>query len=278
MTMKPNQFQFKNARKTDGMTVLNAVMSDFSYSPHAHEDIALGVTLEGIQEFSCNGKGFKSNPGNIILFNAEDVHDGNPGGDSTLKYTMLYINPREFLPLMASTVQIFDTDLRFPETNFEDTTLQHLILEISNLVAGNDTTSFQYEHCLYRIAKRLTQRMGRFHPDAWRKNKDKLLLRARDYIHDNVENDISINDLSKVANISKFHFIRLFRSQFGLTPHQYILNHKINRAKLALKSGRPPSHVAQDFGFFDVSHLNRHFKRSFGITPKQYQHQLATQR
>ena len=104
--------------------------------------------------------------------------------------------------------------------------------------------------------------------------KDTLLLKVRECIHDNIAEDLSIEELSLVAGISKFHFIRLFRGQFGLTPHQYILNLKINKARSLLEAGRPPSDVAQEFGFFDVSHLNRHFKRSFGITPKQYQLQL----
>lgn len=275
MTMKhENHFEFVNADKAAGTTVLQAVMASFSYANHAHEELALGVTLDGIQEFSCKGSRFRSAPGNIILFNPGEVHNGNPGNNTALKYTMLYLDPNEITRLAGSAASGKRLDCRFPETNFVDRRLQSSIMTLSRLVTENTGSRIEYERSLYEIAKRLTQRMEAFHPDAWVEHKDSLLLLARDYIHDHVEDDISIEDLSRVTNISKYHFIRLFRSQFGLTPHQYILNHRINMVRLALATGSPPTDVAHRFGFFDVSHLNRRFKRSYGVTPKQYQHQL----
>ena len=67
-----NSFHFLHAGRSSGITVLNAVMSDFSYGKHAHEELAIGVTIEGVQEFSCNGRAFRSFPGDIILFNPDD--------------------------------------------------------------------------------------------------------------------------------------------------------------------------------------------------------------
>jgi AraC-like DNA-binding protein len=121
----------------------------------------------------------------------------------------------------------------------------------------------------------MTGRMGVYRPDDWTDSKETLLLRARDYIHDNIEGDLSIDDLSRAAHLSKYHFIRLFRSQFGLTPHQYVINHRINRVREELAAGGSPTEVAQRFGFFDVSHMNRYFKRAYGLTPRQYQVQLT---
>ena len=117
--------------------------------------------------------------------------------------------------------------------------------------------------------------MGIFQPNNRTSGKDAMLWRVRDYIHDNIEDDISIDDLSRVANISKYHLIRMFRSQFGMTPHKYILNHRINRVREALRQGNSPTRVAYEFGFYDASHMNRHFKRAYGVTPKQYQSQLT---
>lgn len=273
-TSQPNSFHFANAGNGMGTTVLNAVMSDFSYAKHAHEELALGVTLEGVQEFSCNGGMFHSLPGDIILFNPGDVHNGNPGNDIALKYTMLYLDPDDFSRLLGSAAGTGKAVRRIPATHFNDARLRSLILAMSRLVAGERHTALACEHCLYEIAKRMAQRMGMFSPDAWTSGKDALFIEVVRYIHDNIAEDISIDDLSRVAHISKYHFIRLFRTQFGLTPHQYILNRRINRAREALGTGAPPTYVAQDLGFCDVSHLNRHFKRSYGVTPGQYQHQL----
>ncbi|WP_034632709.1 AraC family transcriptional regulator [Maridesulfovibrio bastinii] len=274
VSKQQNSFEFKKAESPIGMTVLNAVMTDFSYSEHAHEEIAVGVTLSGIQEFTCNGSLFRSHPGDILIFNPGDVHNGHPGDNDALKYTMLYLDRRDFYALAASTVDKKQPCFRMPETNFRDNVLKKMILEMSGLVSPETSSGLEYEQLQYEIAKHFSRRLGIFIPDAFIENKDSLLLRARDYILDNITRDISIEELCSLVNISKFHFIRLFRSQFGMTPHKYILNQKINMVRQALKTGAPPSMVAQDFGFFDASHMNRHFKRTYGITPKQYQRQL----
>jgi AraC-like DNA-binding protein len=271
-----NQFEFVNVKHDAGTQVLNAVMSDFSYAKHAHEELALGVTTQGVQEFYCEGSQFSSRPGDIILFNPGDVHNGNPGDDEALKYTMLYFDTKEFYPLMSSASEVDQAQFRLPETHFEDVALHALVLEMSELADDEKRLAVEYDLCRYKIARRLAQRRYDFSPDVWTGNKDTLLLRVREYIHDNIAKDISIDDLSLVANLSKYHFIRLFRKQFGQTPHKYVLNLKVNKARTLLETGASPSEVAQEFGFFDVSHLNRHFKRSFGITPKQYQLQLTT--
>ena len=276
MTRVSNHFQFVNAKTDVHMTVLNAVMADFSYANHAHEEFAVGITLKGIQEFVCKGSRFKSAPGNIILFNPGDVHNGNPGNREVLKYIMLYLDPESLYRMMGSVAQWECTEFVFPEPHFHDRVLQSLIMEMYGLVTGTGHSALAYEHCLYKIATQLTRKMGIFCPETWKKNKDTLFIEVTEYIRDNITEDISIEDLSAIAHTSKYHFIRLFRSQFGLTPHQFIINCRINRVREALVAGKKSSRIAQDYGFFDVSHLNRHFKRIFGVTPKQYQTQLLT--
>ena len=63
----------------------------------------------------------------------------------------------------------------------------------------------------------------------------------------------------------------MFRRQFGITPHQYIVNNRINRAREALESGALLEDVVFDYRFSDLSHFNRRFKPIYGTTPKQYQ-------
>ena len=272
---KDNTFQFVNSGRNRGVTVLNAVMSDFAYGRHAHEEIAVGVTLHGVQEFSCMGKRFSSLPGDIILFNPGEAHTGNPGGGNALEYTMLYLDSAMFNGFFLSASDRVRDEFREGDPHFSDPALRGLILRTARMVAERGAGGLGMEACLYGLARRLTERMGVYRPDGWTDAKDTLLLRAREYIHDNIKSDISIDDLSREAHLSKYHFIRLFRSQFGLPPHQYIINCRINRVREELATGAPPTDVAQRFGFFDVSHMNRHFKRAYGLTPRQYQIQLT---
>lgn len=272
---KDNHFIFQGSRHLPGVTVLNAEMNDFSYKKHAHEEIALGVTLSGLQDFRCLGSHFKSKPGNIILFNPEEVHDGNPGTSAPLKYVMLYIHPREISTLINAPEGPELSAPRISGTLLHDEALKRQIFSLARCMTTKGSSRLEKELHLYEIATWFARRTGKSTEPARSRGKDKALQRVREYIHDNLQQDISIDALCNVAHISKYHFIRLFRGQFGITPHQYVLNCKVNRARTIIGSGTPASRTAQMCGFADASHLNRHFKRTYGITPKQYQQQIA---
>ena len=104
---------------------------------------------------------------------------------------------------------------------------------------------------------------------------DALLGLAKAYIHAHLDRDISLDDISQAAHISKYHFLRLFRQQYGITPHQYVINCRINAARAALDVGTSLTEVALRYGFADLSHFNRRFKRIYGMTPHQYQRDIA---
>lgn len=74
--------------------------------------------------------------------------------------------------------------------------------------------------------------------------------------------------------MSKYHFIRIFNEQYGMTPHQYVINCRLHRVKQQLKQGYQTTKIALELGFSDINHLNRQFRRVFGITPHQYQNQF----
>ena len=269
--IQKNQFVFKHSRHLAKVTALNAVMRDFQYEKHAHEEFALGVTLAGRQDFICKGTKFQSPPGNIILFNPEDVHDGCPGDGTILKYVMLYIPQGHLYPLIDCLAERKRAGHRIPDTLLQDPLLRAHILSLARLISGENSSKLEEEWHLCEIAKRLAQRLGRFKAACWSRGKEPVLGEVKDYIHDNLERELSIDELSGIANMSKYHFIRLFRGQFGITPHKYLLSCRVNRARKELERGIAPSEAAQMAGFSDVSHLNRNFKRIYGTTPKRYQ-------
>lgn len=89
------KFEYKNKL---GITALKASMSKFSYKKHAHEEYAVGVTLRGIQEYNLDGVLQTSYKNGVMLFNPEQIHDGNAGHyKEGLDYVMLYIKPELFL-------------------------------------------------------------------------------------------------------------------------------------------------------------------------------------
>lgn len=93
---------------------------------------------------------------------------------------------------------------------------------------------------------------------------------ARDYLHDNVCVNVTLADLSQVSRLSPYRLTRLFRATFGLPPHAYQLQLRIDHAKRLLLAGRSASDAGNEAGFFDLSHFTRHFKRYVGVAPGAY--------
>ena len=97
------------------------------------------------------------------------------------------------------------------------------------------------------------------------------LTHVIEYIEFNLTAEISLSDLALEAGLSKFHFSRLFKDVFGLTPHKYIQKRRIEKAARALQKGDlTVAQVAHQYGFSDQSHFTHVFRRLKGVTPKLF--------
>jgi AraC-like DNA-binding protein len=85
------------------------------------------------------------------------------------------------------------------------------------------------------------------------------------------ESGLTLNEMGLWVGMTPFQLIGLFKRTAGLTPHAYLTQLRLKAAIRQLKAGAPIAEAALASGFYDQSALTRHFKRSFGITPLQYQ-------
>lgn len=97
------------------------------------------------------------------------------------------------------------------------------------------------------------------------------LQQVIDYISAYLDRDLSLKELSNVVQMSPHYFSQLFKQSTGVTPHQYVIRCRIKRAKELIGQKKSSlAEIATQVGFVDQSHLNRHFKRLVGVTPKNY--------
>src|SRR5262249_35583674 len=104
-----------------------------------------------------------------------------------------------------------------------------------------------------------------------RSHRDPAVVhQVRDYLHDHLDRNVSLGDLSTIARVSRFRLTRMFQKAYGLPLHAYHLQVRLAEAQKRLASGQSIASVASDLKFVDQSHLHRRFKGSFGMTPGQW--------
>lgn len=96
------------------------------------------------------------------------------------------------------------------------------------------------------------------------------IVKAKLFIDDHFADKINLDNIATESFFSKFHFIRLFRTIYGLTPHQYLISVRIEKAKLLLQTGGTVSEVCNAVGFDSPSSFNKLFKQEVAITPSRY--------
>jgi AraC family transcriptional regulator len=98
----------------------------------------------------------------------------------------------------------------------------------------------------------------------------KKLVRAVEYIQDQLNADLTVSGIAQAVGLSPDHFTRLFKKSTGQTPYEYVVEARVRKAKELLTTGKfTIGEAAYHVGFADQSHLTRHFKRLFGLPPKR---------
>jgi len=147
---------------------------------------------------------------------------------------------------------------------------------LAELEHETSTGRMLVETCSLMLAARIAHRYG----DSWslspvpptaRKLDELRLRRVEDYIVSHLEDELSVAELAAVANLSVFHFTRLFRAATGLPPHRYVSRQRLERAMTLLATGRMRlSDIALYCRFSSQASFNRAFRAAIGMTPGQY--------
>jgi AraC family transcriptional regulator len=159
---------------------------------------------------------------------------------------------------------------------FQDRQLKLLLLEIQREMEADWTTGSLYGDLLgMALSVALIQKYAGNVPAvpfATGGISKARLKHVIDYIHENDHVDLRLQDLARVANMSLFHFARVFRAAMGISPHRYLLDQKLDRAKALLRLGtRTVAEVAAETGFSKPGHFARAFRRRVGVSPTDWQ-------
>jgi AraC family transcriptional regulator len=148
--------------------------------------------------------------------------------------------------------------------------LDLLEMELNNQGIGDSLyiDSLRTQLCIHTLRKYARISFREIPKDGLSRNQKKIVL---DYIACHLDKALKIDELASLVGLSAYHFARRFKVEFGVPPHGFVLDRRVERAKgLMGNTGDRLKSIAVDCGFSDQSHLTRVFKKRVGLTPGEF--------
>ncbi|MEN3290943.1 MAG: hypothetical protein V7642_196 [Burkholderiales bacterium] len=273
MFRHPSEFvTFKASPHLPGVELYSARLVDHAFAPHVHDAYSLGAIEAGVERFRYQGAEHLAPAGTLVLLNPDELHTGEAEVDVGWTYQMLYIEP-ETLRAMTGT------EAFFPDATVHDPKLA-AAYRIAFRRMWNAPDDLAFLSDFTRLIDTMVTRYGRnaraLRAPSGPARRTASMHRVLDCIEAQLDQTIGVDMLAAEAGLSVFHFVRTFSDMFHATPHQYLQARRAARAKSLLAQRATPSDAAAAVGLTDQSHLNRWFKRTYGVTPAQYQQQIGT--
>ncbi|WP_427311359.1 helix-turn-helix domain-containing protein [Cupriavidus sp. H39] len=244
--------------------------SSASYLPHTHPTLSIGAVDGGTSRFACGDERAVLGPGTVVLIPAHQVHACNPLPDGCWSYQMLHFDP-------AWVAAVLDEDsaaqARLPARVMASPRAYRLVCEL-NRTLFSPADSVEKDAALVAF-------IGDLHAAidtgaASRTLPAPAAVSARvaqlcELLHERHAERLPLAELARASGLSRYHLIRAFRAETGMTPHAYQLDLRIQQGRRLLRQGAALAEVALALGFADQSHFQRAFKQRVAMTPRGYQ-------
>lgn len=241
---------------------------------HFHEHYVIGFIESGTRRLSCKNKVYTMGKGDLLLLNPMENHICEQIDNQALDYRC--INIKE--DAMMQVVREITGKAYMPQ--FIQTVGYHseyvtMLSELHQAIM-EEQQEFKKEETFLFLIEQLLEEYTNPCIDEADKEVNLEINTVCEYIESHYKEHLTLDDLSKRANMNKYSLLRAFTKVKGITPYRYLETVRVNEAKKLLEQGIEPLEVAMQTGFVDQSHLTNYFKEFIGLTPKQYQNIFVT--
>ncbi len=241
----------------------NVNKSNKIFTPHFHNTYSMGITHKGLYKSINQNNTFDFYAYSTRINNPQELHSGNSQSwDNHYLYPNIeLIQDLYFEIYYENKIPIFEShiikDIILYKKLYK--VFRSFYLKKDKLILEtyivNALSYLIINHC--QKAKSLNNYF----------DNTKIISQSLEFINDSLNEIISLDNLASNVKLSKYHFLRVFKKELGITPHQYILNQKIENAKNFISKGYSIIDAALEVGFNDQSHFNRNFKRFYDYSP-----------
>ncbi len=247
-------------------------VSDSCYIKHSHDTVSIGANEDGATELTCKDDICRLDVGSLLLINPFEVHCCNPIKNQARTYHMMFLDPKWCYKIQKD---IFQEDIKefvpFKKTILKSQKLYEEYIQTNKFLYTNSFYLEKEEKLLNFLMKIFSTECSIKEDIYNKKGDDKIFKKTKEFIDKNINENITLLEIENEVKVNQYKIIRIFKDKIYLTPHAYLMNSKINKAKELIKKGVDISDVYFLLGFFDQSHFIRNFKKIVAVTPKQYQ-------
>lgn len=251
------------------MDLLQADFTTHDYAPHVHDSLVVAATEMGGSEFNSRGRTDIAHREALLVFNPAEPHSGRMGGSQRWRYRSFYLAAPAIREILIGLG--IDRPGYFTSNAVPDQDLVARFLALHRVLDAEPQDLLLHRELLVRTFGDLLQRHGQAARRIPRAPGDAATIApALELVRDCYADSLTLEQMGAAAGLTSFQLIVAFRRILGLTPHAYLIQLRLRAALRHLQTGQSVADAALASGFYDQSALNRHFKRSFGLTPLQY--------
>ncbi len=242
-----------------------SIISDRTFPRHSHDEFGFGYIVHGGQD-SWSGRGLvEAHAGDTITVNPAEIHDGIGRSGEPRQWRMLYLSSAAISELS----EVPGSRAQFSRPVCRSKRALSLAIDAIKALTLDQPDRDQAEQLvMLALAAHLDTDPKSAVSRAPHRSREVQV--ALDMIFQNWEASLSLADLAKAAGTSKFQILRRFSREMGATPHAYLTQHRVKRAKDMIVAGSSLADTAFACGFADQSHMTRTFSRQLGLTPGSY--------
>jgi len=256
------------SRRIPGLSLLRADFTAHQFAPHTHDAFVIAVTEAGGAEISSRGITEQIGASTLFVSNPDERQSSRMAAEQRWRYRSFYLTRSAIDAIghhlgIKATPYFADNMLRDAEL-IEQFDRLHRALEM-------DRDDLHADELMVSAFAGLFERHGSGGGRPDRAPRNRIMVdRVIELMQAHYSENLGLDELAQVAGLTRFQLIGLFKRTIGLTPHAYLIQIRLNAACRLLKRGTPLAESALAAGFCDQSALTKHFKRSYGITPRQF--------
>lgn len=257
--------------KESRVSLYKANFQTFSFKKHSHENYALGVIEAGVQQFRLGGAKRVAPASAIIAINPGEVHDGEAAVPEGCRYRVAYFTDDLLSDIFfglygsRSHVSYFKTPV------IADPHVSCALLQAHQFMESTQQNLLAAETVMMQVVAEIFLRYGDdSQPVLPVARNTRAIKKAVEYLRQNVSENISLDEISSMAGLSPYHFLRQFKAITGLPPHAYLMQCRVYLARRAVEQGSSLVEAALQAGFADQAHFSRSFKAIHGLSPSDF--------